>query len=243
MELPSKLLEQITFNTKPNKIEEHLLLVMDKSPHEEHLSQPLQTNNKRFKLAVTFLTVYNGIFNITNKNIKFYFTTSLTDLEASSIIISPGAYELEHLHAEIKRICTNDEHFTESNYAFKIKPNFSTLGSVIEVDVVIGRKIDFTPNDSIRDLLGFKPKVLQDEYNLSDYAVDILSFDIIFLECDIAQGMVFRGKRSGIIHNFFMDVDPGYKYIEKVCGGVQWHMLQSNDIISSTCFKLEKENN
>ena len=101
------------------------------------------------------------------------------------------------------------------NYPFKIKPNFSTLGSIIEIDVGIGRKIDFTPNDSIRDFLGFKPKVLQEEYILSDYPVDILSSDNIFLECDITQGMTFRGKRSGIIHTFTMDVDPGYKYIEK----------------------------
>ena len=34
MELPSKLLEQIAFNTKA-KIEEHLLFVMDVSIHEE----------------------------------------------------------------------------------------------------------------------------------------------------------------------------------------------------------------
>ena len=37
MELPSKLLEQIAFNTRP-KIEEHMFIVMDKSTHEEHLS-------------------------------------------------------------------------------------------------------------------------------------------------------------------------------------------------------------
>ena len=45
MELPSNLLEQIAFNTRP-KIEEHMLFIMDKSTHEEYLSQPLQTNNK-----------------------------------------------------------------------------------------------------------------------------------------------------------------------------------------------------
>ena len=71
MELPSKLLEQIAFNTRP-KIEKHMLIVMDNSTHEEHLSQPLQTNNKQFKLAITFLTAYNGIFNVTNSNNQFF---------------------------------------------------------------------------------------------------------------------------------------------------------------------------
>ena len=72
MELPSNLLEQIAFNTRL-KIEEHMLLLMDKSTHEEHLSQPLQTNKKQFKIANTFLTGYNGILNVTNSYNKFYF--------------------------------------------------------------------------------------------------------------------------------------------------------------------------
>ena len=78
MELQSKILEQIAFNTRA-KTEEHMLIVMNKSTHEEHLSQPLQTNNKQFKIAVTFLTGYNGIFNVTNSNKKFYFKKSIKD--------------------------------------------------------------------------------------------------------------------------------------------------------------------
>ena len=39
--------------------------------------QPLQTNNKQFKIAITFLTGYNGIFNVTHKNNKFYFLTPI----------------------------------------------------------------------------------------------------------------------------------------------------------------------
>ena len=33
-----------------------------------------------------------------------------------------------------------------------------------------------------------------------------------------------------------MDVDPGYKYIGKFRGGIQWYMMDSEDVISSyTC--------
>ena len=240
MEIPSKLLEQIAYNTR-SRIEEHMLVVLDKSTHEEHFFQPLQTN-KQFKVAVTFLTGYDGSFNITNLNNNFYFTFSISDFEPSFIIIPTGAYEPESLDDEIKRICIIDGHFSESNYPFKIKPNFSTLGSIIEVDVGIGRQNVFNPDDNIRGLLGFKPKFLNKEYNLSDHPVDILSFDIIFLACNIAQGMIFKGKRSGIIHNFTLDVDPGYKYIEKFRGGVQWYMMESKDINSSIFFKLKNEN-
>ena len=121
---------------------------------------------------------------------------------------------MESLDAEIKRICINDGRFTEANYPFIIQPNFSTLGSIIEIDVGIGREISFPQDDIIGDLLGFKPKVIHEEFNLSDYPFDILSFDKKFLESDIAQGMFFKGKKTGKVHNFTMDVDPGYKYIE-----------------------------
>ena len=51
MELPSKILEQIAYNTRPKK-EEHMLIVMNKSTHEEHLCQPIQTNIKQFEIAL-----------------------------------------------------------------------------------------------------------------------------------------------------------------------------------------------
>ena len=62
---------------------------------------------------------------------------------------------------------------------------------------------------------------MYEEYYLSPNPVDILSFDNIFLERDLAQGIFFKGKRSGLIHNFTMDVDPGYKYNEIFRGGLQ----------------------
>ena len=77
MELPSKLSEQRAYNTR-TRIEKHMLIDMDKSTHEKHLSQTLQTNIKQFKIAVTFLAGYNGIFNLTPKNNKFNFIKSIT---------------------------------------------------------------------------------------------------------------------------------------------------------------------
>ena len=96
-------------------------------------------------------------------------------------------------------------------------------------------------DDSIRVLLGFNARTLYEECNLSSIPVFILSIDNIFLETDIAQGKIFRGKRSGIIHKFAMDVAPGYKYIEKMRGGVQWYLMATKDFISSISFKLKME--
>ena len=231
MELLSKLLEQIAFNTRP-KIEEHMLIIMDKSTHEDYLIQQLQTNNKQFKIAITFLSAYNGIFNVTNSNIKFYSKKKLIDEEFIQFRIPEGAYEIESLDDEMKRINIEKEHCNENDYPFKIKPNFSTMGSIITISPQ-GPIIGFVFADNIGNLLGFGESILWEEYNLSPNPVDILSFDNIFIETDIAQGMIFKGKRSGISHNFTMDVDPRYKYIEKVRGGVQWYMMNTNDQIVS----------
>ena len=216
---------------------------MEKSIHEEHLSQPLQTNNKQFKIAVTYLTAYNGIFNITSKKNKFYFSKSIIDdNHFQSITIPQGSYEIESLKDEIKRIFIDEGYFTLEVYPFSIKPNFSTLGSNIEISNEESA-ISFKPDDSIRDLLGFNKTTIYEKYNLSPNLVDIISFDNIFIETSFALGMIFKQQRTGIIHNFTMTVNPGYKYVERFEGGISWYMLQTNDFISSINFKLKNENN
>ena len=40
---------------------------MDKSIHEEKLSQPQQTNIEQDRVTVNFLNGFNGIFNVTSK--------------------------------------------------------------------------------------------------------------------------------------------------------------------------------
>ena len=75
------------------------------------------------------------------------------------------AYELKILIIEFERIISEQGHFTESNYPFKIKTNFSTLVSIVE----FFRQepiISFIHDDSIRDLLGFKASTKNEEYNL-----------------------------------------------------------------------------
>ena len=56
---------------------------------------------------------------------------------------------MESLTDEIKRIIIDKDHYSEANYPFKVKPNFSTLGSIIEISPQ-GPIISFVFNDSIR---------------------------------------------------------------------------------------------
>ena len=132
----------------------------------------------------------------------------------------------------------DQQHYSEKENPFTIKPNFSTLGSNLEISPQ-GPINLFVFDNSIRILLGFHETILYKEYILSPNLVDIVSFDNIFLECDNAQGTILKGKRSGIIHSWTMTVDPGYKNVEEIAGGTSWYMMESKDFVSSISFILK----
>ena len=105
------------------------------------------------------------------------------------ITIPPAAYDIESLNKELERINIEEQHFRETNYPFTIKPQFSTLGSLIE----ISRQeplISFLPDGSIQNLVGFNESTIYEEKLLSPNPVVLLSFDNVFLATDSAQGMI-----------------------------------------------------
>ena len=144
------------------------------------------------------------------------------------------------MNEEFKKIIIDEGFYSEKDYPITIKPNFSTLSSIIQIQPQ-GPIIGFVFDDTVGDLLGFNETILWEENYLSPNRVDILSFDNIFIPTDIAQGMIFKGKRSGIVHNLAMDVDPSYKYIEKFRDGVQCYVMDTKDFISSNNFNLKNE--
>ena len=85
--------------------------------------------------------------------------------------------------------------------------------------------------------------MLHEEYNLSEYPVDVLAFDIKFFQCNVAQGKFFISRKSGVIFNWTMTVNPVYKNVERFSGGISWYMMESKDFISSLSFELKNETN
>ena len=71
---------------------------------------------------------------------------------------------------------------------------------------------------------------LFERYTLSTHLVEILPFDNVFLGIDIAQRMVSKGKRSKITQKFTFNVDPEYKYREKIHGGLSWLKMDCKDL-------------
>ena len=196
---------------------------MEKSTHEEQLSQTLQTNNKQFKIAINFLTRHSGIFNVTDRNIKSYSTESINDDDFNKAAIPPGGYEVESLNNEIKRIMIEEGYYTEGKCQFLIVPIFSTLGSFIKFKSnLFCCQINFVHDDSIRDLLGFDAVTFYEEYSLSPNPVDILYFDIMFLKCIVAQGLIVRGKRSGTLQWVLIPVVNTLRHSEEEYKGICW---------------------
>ena len=94
----------------------------------------------------------------------------------------------------------------------------------------------------MRDLLGIDPRVRDESYNLSGKPVDNMSSDKYFLEYDIAEGIIFKGRQSRLIHIFSLVVEPGYNYLKKFRGGVRWYMMESIEFFSKISFYIENEN-
>ena len=91
-----------------------------------------------------------------SKNNNFYFPKPISDENGFfQILFLKNGYDLESLNNEIQRIIIEEENYTEAKYPFTITPNFSTLGSIIGVSTQ-GPVVSNEPDDSIRDLSGFK---------------------------------------------------------------------------------------
>ena len=91
----------------------------------------------------------------------------------------------DSLNDEKIRIIKKEGYFTEENYPFVIKPNFSTLGSIIEIKPnFIGSQVGFIHDNSTGGLLGFDSVVIYEKRNFSPEPVDIISFDDNFLETE-----------------------------------------------------------
>ena len=149
---------------------------------------------------------YYGTFKVTNKNNELYFAESITDKYGFiQVTTKPGAYEVEVLDNETRRSFFTEASFSEVDYPFTIKLKFSTLG--FDMEVSRHEEFSFTPDGSIRYLLGFNSGTIYEERNISPVPVDISSFDNTFVAADIAQGRFSKLNEPEYYVFFTMDVD------------------------------------
>ena len=82
---------------------------------------------------------------------------------------------------------------------------------------------------------------MYEKFNLSPNQVDVISFANTFQETEFAQRMIFRGNCGQRNHNFSIDINPSYRYIEQLKGGFQCYFMNTNGFISNINFKLNNE--
>ena len=234
------LLTKIEHNTI-RRPEITLELKMNKNKKRFPIDPPISLHDGNYCMGLISLSVYNTIFNVTTKNNHFtYFNGTERSGLWKTIIIPPGAYEIEQINEAIQdEIKHNGDMIELKNaevYAITIEANDSTQKS--EITCASGYEIDFTAVNSIGKLLGFNPKVLTEEHSrhkraisprnlevprtagntfwqvTSDKVVDIMSIDKIHLNCDKVEGSILNGQPSSILYSFQIDKSPGYKIIK-----------------------------
>ena len=147
-----------------------------------------------------------------------------------------GAYETENLDNELKRYIIKEGYFTEGDYPFKIKPNFSSLCSVKEIS---WQKplISFIPDDSIRDISGFNA-ITKKTKNLTYHLPRSPYYRSIIFSSNAISDEVWYSKEKGVrefltiqcpchletkTFKSFMDVLNGKRWIVKT--SFQWLVL------------------
>lgn len=178
----------------------------------------------QYECALLHFSTFNSIPNIDNRNNKLRYGDN------EVIEIPEGTYELQdigdYLKTEIK------------NASIKLQCNNNTLKTAIHCT----KNIDFNKEDTFRSLLGFNKQILKaNKWHVSELPVNILPTTVIRIECDIVSGSYINGEPSHIIHEFALNVPPGYRIIEIPKNAIYFPINQN--IISCIHIRLLDKNN
>lgn len=150
-----------------------------------------------YECGLLYLSTFNSIPNIDNRNNKLYFGIG------EHIEIPEGAYELQDISDYIQSKMKDG--------SFHLQCNNNTL----KTSILCSKDIDFKKNDSIGFLLGFSKRILKANIlHESDHPVNILSTTVVRVECNIISRSYINGEIAHILHEFPPAVPPGYRIIE-----------------------------
>lgn len=159
--------------------------------------------DRRTQLCFLSLQTNNSIPNIDSgcNTIGFHSSTG----KVTIITIPTGSYELQSLTSVIESLLPNDI------TSFRLKANGNTLKCLLKCSHVI----DFTVENNISKLLGFKNEIYSaNTLHESSNIVGITKVNCIKIDCNLISGSFDDGLPSQTIHEFFPVVPPGYKVIE-----------------------------
>lgn len=172
-----------------------------KSELTANIYPPIQLDDGEYVIGLINFESYNVIPNIEeNVNNCFYFGKD-------KITIPTGSYDIRDIHKYLQ----NSIKEKSKKDQLIIKENRNTF----KCEILTSKHIDFTKADTLRELLGFRSRLLDpSSIHVSDYPVDILKVNAICVVCNLTAGSYNNNNATHIVHEFFPNCEPGEKIIE-----------------------------
>lgn len=175
------------------------------------------------------LMTYNSIPNI-EENVN----SDIHIGENIKITLPTGSYEIE----DINNYIVKELKVKSPKSTFQLNANNNTLKS----EITCSEEIDFNQEHTIRDILGFaKGKLAANKAHISSNQVTINKVDVIRVCCNIVKGSYRDGIEGHVLHEFYPDVSPGYKIVEKP-NIVQYLPITKQHSLDEFHIRLEDQN-
>lgn len=184
--------------------------------------------NRKYECGLIDLQTYHSVPNVDIQNQNFHINDEI-------IVIPIGSYEVDDIAAYIKRELKKISKTLAEN--FELKANNNTL----KCEIKSNGTIYFNRGNTIGKLLGFSATVLKPNIlNISDLPVNIIKINTIRVDCNIIEGSYFNDKAMHILHEFSLNVPPGYK-INEVPRNVIYLPVTADQIRSITIKFLDQD--
>lgn len=157
---------------------------------------------KEYECALIDFHTYNSIPNVDADNNLFHIGDNIIEIPI-------GSYELEDIADYLK---CEYERLTNGEKSISIEANNNTM----QVEISTSHDpIYLNKERTIGKLIGFTKTILQGGSNYrSELPINIMKVNTIRIECNIAVGSYINGARAHTIHEFGINVSPGYKMDE-----------------------------
>src|ERR1043165_4890263 len=206
-------MEKVERNTDPKS--SFYILLSKKSAKIRTRYNPLieLDASKKYEMALVNLETYYSFPNIDDTNNNFRYSPDGGDTWLD-VNIPEGCYEIADMNDYLQRIMKENGHYdsAKEECCITLQPNSNTLKSVL--NIAPNYKVDFTPVNSIRTVLGFNPLIYSEGYNESEEIVNIMNVTSLRVNSDIIGASYSNGRTGNVIYSFFPNVGPGYKIIE-----------------------------
>ena len=179
-----------------------------------------------YEMALLRLETYFSFPNIDASNNKIRISISGKWYD---VLVPVGCYDIDSINKVIQQFLVKLSGEKEEKHLV-LSANKNTLKCILIIkdDTT---EVDFDTDNSLRSVLGFKPKKYGKGRFESENIVNILSVNSILIHCDVIGASRVNGVEAPVIYNFFPNVSPGEKIVSQPLHLI--YMPLTMDIISS----------